>query len=401
MPFILIKLYLHWLEKKRSEIEQIMDNNQMGIHQNTVRWVSTSPNRSTYNQNDHKSDSIILARKILPADTNPLGIIHGGQTLQLAEQAGHIAATRHCYSSNNNNRVTQTDQNIYNAAYMARLDHMNFLQPIFVNEVAQARAEVVFVSQHSLAVEIEVTAEDPSRGTRRLTNRGIFWYVNFNKDPVSQQVSLAKVPPLLHYDVDKYQKCLQLYNQQKENRRLVQGFDDITIKDNIASVSNIDQTGATKETQATVAASESVLVHMVMPADCYQIQRVTGGCLMKLMDNVAAIVCIRHTKGTIATASINDIDFLKPVKMGNLITAIGRLTFTSTKSMEVQVQVIAEDIWANNSNRYVASSAFYNFVVLQKNDKVPSLILTSDYEKRLFEEGRIRYENRKKMFKKK
>lgn len=302
------------------------------------------------------------------------------------EEAGHIAATKHCNSQNN------TSDNTNNAAYMARLEHMDFLQPMFVYEIAQAKAEIIYVSEHSLAVEVEVTADNVYKGTRRLTNRGILWYVYFNN--VNQRLDIGKVPPL-SYNHPKQQEGHQLYEKRKQERQVSKEIPANANNYGIArqTVSSVD---TTQEAEGTVAASESILAHLVMPSDCYEIKYATGGCLMKLMDTAAAMSGIKHCKTVAVTASINDIDFYKPVKLGSLVTITSKATFISTKSMETHVQVIAKDI--RTGSQYIASTAFFYMVSVDNNCmplRIPPLLLTTDEEKRLFEEGKQRYENRK------
>lgn len=350
----------------------------------------------SHKQIDQESNTaIVLARRIAPIDLNPNGVIHGGQILELAEEAGHIAATKYCCNNNiNSKEMLQANNNLGKAAYLASLNHMDFLQPIFVNEVMQARAEIIFTSQHSLAVEVEVTAENIGVSDRRVTNRGLFWYVNFNKDQHTHQVMIAKVPPLLHYDNHKQHKCSQLYNQQKENRQTGNDFFSIATKNKLPEDIDAYRMETKPKIKHSVAASRSVLAHMVFPSDCYEINYATGGTLMKLMDTVAGIAGLRHSKNKIATISVNDINFHSPVKMGKIIMVIGTITFTSNNLMEVLTQAIAEDIYTGE--RRLVSAALFNYAILDKTRKVPPLVLTNDHEKLLFEKGKERYENRKK-----
>ncbi|EDV23233.1 Cytosolic acyl coenzyme A thioester hydrolase [Trichoplax sp. H2] len=362
---------------------------------NDSKWLHTTVGllRRVNETNREPAEPVTLARRLVPDDANVVGNIHGGHILQLMEEAGHIAATKHC---NSDKKMTETDNTtISNTAYMTRLEHMDFLQPMFVNEIAQAKAEVVFVSEHSLAVEVKVTAENIYKGTRRLTNRGILWYVHFNVDKTSQNLDIAKVPPL-SYNIQKQQEYRQLYESRKRDNKLGKDFRN-TINESDITSENIHRNEAINQIEGTIVASESVLAHLIMPSDCYEIKFATGGCLMKLMDTAAAMVGIRHCKSAAVTASINDIDFYRPVKLSSLITIVGRLTFTSGKSMETNVRVFAKNI--RTGSQYIASSSFFNMVAMDSNCmplKVPPLVLTTDDEKRQFEEGRVRYENRKK-----
>ena len=76
------------------------------------------------------------SRVMLPDDTNPMGNVHGGTILKLIEQAGHIVATRHCNQSRNDKESTSSLSSSMTSV-LARVEHMDFHNPIYVGEVAQ------------------------------------------------------------------------------------------------------------------------------------------------------------------------------------------------------------------------------------------------------------------------
>nr|XP_033798764.1 cytosolic acyl coenzyme A thioester hydrolase-like [Geotrypetes seraphini] len=115
---------------------------------------------------------------------------------------------------------------------------------------------------------------------------------------------------------------------------------------------------------------------------------------MKLMDEVAGIVSARHCKTNIVTASVDAINFHRKIQKGSVLTVSGRLTFTSNKSMEVEVFVDVEPFVDDTQRRYRAVSAFFTFVSLSKEGKalpIPQVVLNSAEEKKRFEEGKGRY----------
>lgn len=99
---------------------------------------------------------------------------------------------------------------------------------------------------------------------------------------------------------------------------------------------------------------------------------------MKLMDEVAGIVAARHCKTNIVTASVDAINFHEKIKKGSVITISGRMTFTSNKSMEIEVFVDADPFVDEPRERYRAVSAFFTYVSLSKEGKplpVPQLLV--------------------------
>jgi acyl-CoA hydrolase len=96
------------------------------------------------------------------------------------------------------------------------------------------------------------------------------------------------------------------------------------------------------------------------------------------------------------TARVDEINFLKPIVVGDLVLIDSALTFVSSRSMEVRVQVYTEA--PKTGVREKALTAYFIMVALDDNDRpaqIPSLIITSEEEERLFAEGKARYEAHK------
>ncbi|XP_062821759.1 cytosolic acyl coenzyme A thioester hydrolase, partial [Anolis carolinensis] len=144
----------------------------------------------------------------------------------------------------------------------------------------------------------------------------------------------------------------------------------------------------------TVGYSQSSLIHLVGPSDCTMHGFVHGGVTMKLMDEVAGIVAARHCKTNIVTASVDAINFHEKIKKGSVVTVSGRMTFTSNKSMEIEVFVDVDPFVTDTQERYRAVSAFFTYVSLSPEGRplpVPQLVVETEEERRRFEEGKGRY----------
>jgi acyl-CoA hydrolase len=112
---------------------------------------------------------------------------------------------------------------------------------------------------------------------------------------------------------------------------------------------------------------------------------------------VAGIVAQRHSQSNAVTVSMDSVNFLKPVFVGNVLSLNARITYVHNSSMEIEVKAESEDIVTGI--RTVAGSAFVTFVSLDKNGKptpVPKLALKTDDDRRKFEEGKIRMDTRLK-----
>lgn len=150
----------------------------------------------------------------------------------------------------------------------------------------------------------------------------------------------------------------------------------------------------------TVGHSALEMAQLMLPEQANPAGFVHGGELMKLMDNAAGVVAVRHACTNVVTGSVEDIKFLNPVRVGDLAIVHGKLTFVSRSSMEVKIEVEAEDLFSKGTgNRVPALTAHFIMVALDKAGKavkVPPLILSTEEEDRLFAEGQERYKRLKK-----
>nr|XP_006124767.2 cytosolic acyl coenzyme A thioester hydrolase isoform X1 [Pelodiscus sinensis] len=315
-----------------------------------------------------------LVRIMRQDDANLAGNVHGGIILKMIEEAGASSSTRHCNSQSGEHCV----------AALARVERTDFLSPMCIGEVAHVSAEITFTSRHSVEVQVSVLAENILTGSKRVTNRATLWYVPLSLKNVDK---VLEVPPIQYAGEELEEEGKKRYEEQK--------LDRLTTKqrngDVIFPVINADR--QTKE-PFTVGYSQSSLIHLVGPSDCTLHGFVHGGVTMKLMDEVAGIVAARHCKTNIVTASVDAINFHKKIKKGCVITISGRMTFTSNKSMEIEVFVDADPFVDEPKERYRAVSAFFTYVSLSKEGKlrpVAQLMVETEDEKRRFEDGKGRY----------
>ena len=147
----------------------------------------------------------------------------------------------------------------------------------------------------------------------------------------------------------------------------------------------------------TVGHSAVDMAQVMLPDQANPSGYVHGGELMKLMDNAAGVVALRHCHCNVVTALVNEINFLHPVRIGQLVLIHARITFTSRSSIEVQLEVETEDLFTEQKVK--ALTAYFVMVALDKNGKpckVPPLIICTEAEDKLFKEGTLRYQARRK-----
>jgi acyl-CoA hydrolase len=124
---------------------------------------------------------------------------------------------------------------------------------------------------------------------------------------------------------------------------------------------------------------------------------VHGGVLMKFVDDVAGASAARHSGGTAVTAAIDEIIFLEPVRVGDLVHAYAQVNWTGSSSMEVGVKVTAERWDAVGSEPITVATAYLVFVAVDvagKKRSVPPVLPEDAGDQRRFREALIRREHR-------
>jgi acyl-CoA hydrolase len=130
--------------------------------------------------------------------------------------------------------------------------------------------------------------------------------------------------------------------------------------------------------------SATETVQVVLPNDSNPLGFMLGGTVMHLIDITGAIACHRHTNTLALTAGVDGLEFLHPIKVGDMIILKSRVTCTFKTSLEVQVEVFSEEI--ETGVRRLTSRAFLTFVSIDRDGKpqevAPLVMDTPDDEAR-------------------
>ncbi len=124
------------------------------------------------------------------------------------------------------------------------------------------------------------------------------------------------------------------------------------------------------------------MTELVLPNDTNTFGNLMGGRLMYWMDIAAALASLKHCASPTVTASVDNISFENPIRLGNAVHIEARLSRAFTSSMEIHIQVWGED--ALHQHRYKSNEAYYTFVALDAHGKpreVPEVRPVSDEEK--------------------
>jgi acyl-CoA hydrolase len=133
------------------------------------------------------------------------------------------------------------------------------------------------------------------------------------------------------------------------------------------------------------------MVQLLLPSDANSLGAAFGGSVVGWIDMCAAIAAQRHCRQTVVTASMDDLHFHAPIKVGETVILRARVIAAFNTSVEVGVTVHAENV--HSGVRTLATSALLTFVALDANGKrlrVPPVDVTTEAEKRAAEEAGAR-----------
>ncbi len=125
-------------------------------------------------------------------------------------------------------------------------------------------------------------------------------------------------------------------------------------------------------------------VQVVLPNDANPLGFVLGGTVMHLIDMAGAIACHRHTRSLLVTAAVDGLQFLHPIRVGDLIILRARVTAAWTSSLEVRVEVYSEGTLTGD--RQLTSVAYLTIVAIDTGGArcvIPPLALETVDERRV------------------
>jgi len=141
--------------------------------------------------------------------------------------------------------------------------------------------------------------------------------------------------------------------------------------------------------------SISEMSEIVLPNDANPLNALLGGRLMHWIDLAGALAAHRHSRNYVVTASIDHLDFLTPVHVGDLVILRSTVNRVFHTSMEVGVKVFVENYISGEHK--VVSTAYLTFVAVDRHGNhlpVPQVISETEEEKRRFEDAGRRREHR-------
>jgi len=143
----------------------------------------------------------------------------------------------------------------------------------------------------------------------------------------------------------------------------------------------------------SVRFSETVITELMIPAYSNFGGKIHGGVLLSLMDKVAYVCAAKHAGNYCVTASIDTVDFLQPVEVGELVSLMASVNYVGNTSVVVGIRVISENIKTNEINH--TNTSYFTMVAKDEQNnlvQIPGLILEDREDVRRFIEARRRKE---------
>ncbi len=242
---------------------------------------------------------------VFPGDTNHHGTLFGGAGLAAMDKVAYIAAARHARAD----FVT------------ASCDRIDFSAPAHVGEIIEVSGRVVRAGRRSLTVEVDLVAEAPISGERRLCTRG-----RFNMVAAARE---ASVPPLP------------------------------------------DPPPVSPDPLAA-ATGPLGMVELVFPDQCSHRQSLFGGYALAAMGKAAFVAATRHCRKAVVMAASSGMDFKAPIHVGELMEITAEVVRTGTSSMQVAVRTFGVDLLGGR--RWpVAEGGFVMVALDEANRPTPAL----------------------------
>lgn len=146
----------------------------------------------------------------------------------------------------------------------------------------------------------------------------------------------------------------------------------------------------------TTEESQVTITQLMLPSHSNFSGKIHGGFILSLMDQIAFACASRHSRNYCVTASVNKVDFLNPIEVGELVTLMASVNYTGRTSMVIGVRVESENIQTGEKKH--CNSSYFTMVAKDENGKnvpVPGIILDTKNKVRRFARSIARQEQAK------
>ncbi|MXW43996.1 MAG: acyl-CoA thioesterase, partial [Candidatus Dadabacteria bacterium] len=249
-----------------------------------------------------------MVQYVLPEHSNNHGTLHGGILMDWIMLTASITSFKFANGP----------------AVLGATDSIDFLNPVKIGEIVVLESWVEYAGNSSIEVAVRVHSEDGETEEKKLITLSYMAFV-----AVDENVGPRKIEAKLSASSTVEREIITLAEERKV-RRLPE------IKRRKRNLSNVaDETESSRLIFNTTK--------MVLPEDAFYGKFMSVGKLMKYIDESAAILAKRFTKGVLVTGSLDDLFFYSPLNVGNLIEFKAGITHVGTRSLELAIKVDSYD----------------------------------------------------------
>jgi acyl-CoA hydrolase len=269
-----------------------------------------------------------MVHYVFPQYAGAPGQIYGGRMMEWIVTAGTLAASRLARRP----------------VVLGAMDDIDFLHPVRVGEIAILRARVEWVGRSSLEVGVRVYSEEPATGARHPTLSSHLAFVAVDEAGTPQPVGAA-IEPAGSREAAVAQAA-QARREARRARLAHRGERVREVRDETAELSWRFETS-----------------RFVFPEDALFGSLMFAGKLLLIVDEAAGILAVRYARAPLATASMDALEFYAPIRVGDILTLRGALNRVGTRSMEIGLQVLAEEPFGGEVRH--TCTAYLTFVQLR------------------------------------
>ena len=271
-----------------------------------------------------------LIEIVMPGHANTLGILHGGQMMGWLIMAGALTAMRVAKGP----------------IVLGAVDDVAFLTPVQVREIVLLDAQVEHIGRSSMEVGVQAVAEHPETSERKLTTSCHMAFVAVDDQGRPRQVPTEVVP---NGDQEKaIQEAAESRREVRQNR-----------------LTSRHLRGADIEDLQSPLGWRVESVRSVLPEETIHSDLMFGGRLLKYIDELGAILCRRYSKGVCVTASLDALEFYRPIRVGDILVMQAALQHIGRTSLRIGVKVLVERPWDGKVEH--ACTSFLTYVHIGKD----------------------------------
>ena len=308
-----------------------------------------------------KETSNQMIQFVFPEHANNFGTLHGGRMMNWIMLLGTITSSR-----------TAKGLTVLGSA-----DSIDFINPVRVGEIVILDSWVEYIGRSSMEIGLRVQSENPNTGEKKLTTFSHLAFIAINESGRPRDVK-NKIHPVGDEEINIYENA----RKRKQDR-----LNRLGIRRELSHV-NPDNLNLNRWHIETI--------RVVLPEDAFYGNYLSVGKLMMDIDEAGAILARKFTRGVVVTGSVDDVHFIEPIRVGEVITLHASINYVGRSSIDIEVYVLTENLTTGIVKH--ACTAYLNFVHIDKNGRpkeVPvKLSPSSDYEKHLWQQSLERKERR-------